>query len=360
MYIQSYAGLGQKELPSTYGTPCLQDDTAKRLEFALFSDTVSKSLDEFNFRESRLRTWHKTWIKRRFVPAVVASWRTSKPIQTIILVGHADEVGEPSINYRLGKDRAAGVANELKTQLEAQSPGLISKITIETYSAGECWPLIKGGKRERRNRYVTVWGVKGAVSTPTPVKPKVDTPVPNVWYTRPLPHSEFHRFEKAIKDLEARIAATSDPRKWRYLCWIAKLKDPRVDDRIIQWDTICPRVSGAIGAAFIVGSCSLGHGVDQKELERSIHSVSDVETANQSLQFITYMRSSIVVSFEMTTLPLENLRNDTDGAGQAIDKLNKWANNPMGGSSAMPPAYRALKDWIMKRQKDPLSLYSCF
>jgi hypothetical protein len=72
------------------------------------------------------------------------------------------------------------------------------------------------------------------------------------------------------------------------------------------------------------------------------------------------MRSAIVVAYEMTSQPLEALRIYTDGAGRAVDNLDKWANAPMGGSSAMPTAYRAIKDWIMSRQQDPNSLYSCF
>jgi hypothetical protein len=182
-----------------------------------------------------------------------------------------------------------------------------------------------------------------------------------VWFTEPLPPSEFHRFEKAIKDLEAKALATTDPRRWRYLCWIKKLKSPDVDDRIIRWSAICPRF-GARGAAFVVGPCDLTSGtpVDQTILEQSIRSVSDVEVANKSLQFIKHMRSDIVVSFEMTSQPLENLRMNTDDAGFAIDKLEQWSDAPMGGSSAMPPAYRAIKAWLKTRQNDPKSLYSCF
>ena len=191
---------------------------------------------------------------------------------------------------------------------------------------------------------------------------KKATPTSPVWFTEPLPPSEFHRFEKAMQDLELKVSTTQDPRRWRYLCWIEKLKKPDVDDRIIKWSKICPKTSGAIGAAFAIGPCDLTKGtpVDQATLQRSIRLESDVEIANKSLQFIEHLRSAIVVAFEMTSLPLENLRSITDDAGLAVDNLDKWANAPLGGSSAMPPAYRAIKDWIMKRQNDPKSLYSCF
>ena len=53
MYLHTSVPLGQAELPSAYGTPCLQDDVKERVEAALLSDTVSKNLDQFFFRSPR-------------------------------------------------------------------------------------------------------------------------------------------------------------------------------------------------------------------------------------------------------------------------------------------------------------------
>jgi hypothetical protein len=225
----------------------------------------------------------------------------------------------------------------------------------------------KGKKVVIMAQYVWLRGGVEQIVFSTPMPPPPPQPTPQqpaalVWPNAPLPTSEIHRFQKAIEDLETKAYSTTDPRRQRYLCWIEKLKKPDVDDRIIRWNRICPKISGAIGAAYVVGGCdpTLGIPVNQAAFERSIRSVSDVETANKSLEFITYIRPDIVVSYEMTSQQLESLRMVTDEAGRAIEKLNFWANNPMGGSSAMPPAYRAVKDWIMMRQKDPKSLYSCF
>jgi outer membrane protein OmpA-like peptidoglycan-associated protein len=160
-------GVGQPNLLSLYMTPCIQDDPSKFIDFALMNSTIHKVLNEFDFRKSNLRTWHKTWIKLQFAPAIKASWRTSKPIRTIILIGHTDEVGEQSANYQLGKDRANAVAEEIKKGI---GPDLSSKIKIETFSSGECWPTLPafkeeaGGQlkrvrpeREKRNRRVDVY-----------------------------------------------------------------------------------------------------------------------------------------------------------------------------------------------------------
>jgi hypothetical protein len=134
-----------------------------------------------------------------------------------------------------------------------------------------------------------------------------------------------------------------------------------VDDRVVRWGQICPITTGAIGAAYMVGPCDLmmGTPVKQQDIQTTIRSIADVDTKGPALGIITFIKADIVVSEEMTSLPLENLRMMHDDVQAAIDKLDKWANNPMGGSSAMPTAYVSIKDWIGKRQRDPRSVYSC-
>jgi hypothetical protein len=191
-----------------------------------------------------------------------------------------------------------------------------------------------------------------------PVPPPRSVVVP--W--EPLPDDAKDRFNKALDALEQKVKANRDGRNWRYLCWIGKRRGG-ADDRVIEWHKICPAKSGAIGAAYIVGPCNLTDGtpVDQILLENAIKSVSDVERANERLEFITFMRSDILFDNESTSenLHLENFRRFHDQVVSAIDKLGKWANSPMGGSSAMPPAYISIKDWIGKQQRNANSIYSC-
>jgi hypothetical protein len=202
-----------------------------------------------------------------------------------------------------------------------------------------------------------IWGpnrVESIIfSTPAPPPPPPPSPPTTlVWFDAPLPPSEFNRFERAIRELEIKVNATKDPRRWRYLCWIEKLKKPDVDDRIITWCRICP-TSGAIGAAYAVGPCDLTQctPVNQTALERSILSVSDVEVANKSLRFITHMRSSIVVDFEMTAFQLENLRRTIDEMGRAVTKLDLWANGHLRRRSALGPEDRGYESWFHRRDR---------
>jgi hypothetical protein len=181
-----------------------------------------------------------------------------------------------------------------------------------------------------------------------------------VWGTRPLPASETGRFDAALRHLEGLVNNSSDDRKWRYQCWFEKLKAGG-DDRVIEWSRICPATTGAIGAAYIVGGCDItwGKPVSQNDIYKNIKSIADVDANGAEIGIITHLRSDFVVSEEMTALPLENLRTTHDMVVMAIDKLGKWADNPMGGSSAMPREYVSIKDWIGKRQRDPKSVYSC-
>jgi hypothetical protein len=205
-------------------------------------------------------------------------------------------------------------------------------------------------------------GILAMIPAPAPttgVTPKPTPPL--VWGTRPLPASESARFGTALRHLEDLVNKSTDDRKWRYQCWFDKLKASGADDRVIEWGRICPAKYGATGAAYIVGPCDITWGtpVSQDELYKNIKSIADVEAKGAEIGIMTHLKSDFVVNEEMTSLPLENLRVTHDMVVMAIDKLDKWANNPMGGSSAMAKEYVSIKDWIGQRQRDSKSVYSC-
>jgi len=199
-------------------------------------------------------------------------------------------------------------------------------------------------------------------TTPAPTAPAPKPDPVSVWHTRPLPASESARFDAALRHLEELVNKSSDARKWRYQCWFEKLKAaPGADDRVIEWSRICPAKTGALGAAYIVGACDITWGtpVSQDDIYQNIKSIADVDAKGDDIGIITHLKSDFVVSEEMTSLPMENLRTTHDMVVMAIDKLAKWADNPMGGSSAMAKEYVSIKDWIGQRQRDPKSVYSC-
>src|SRR5262245_55666291 len=109
------------------------------------------------------------------------------------------------------------------------------------------------------------------VAPPTPVAPPPVQQKVLVWGTRPLPASENARFFSAFQKLQKLVSASGDPRSWRYWCWFNKLLMGG-DDRLVRWSTICPRKSGAIGAAYVVGPCdlTLGSPVRQEDIQNGI------------------------------------------------------------------------------------------
>ena len=158
MYIRTSGHLGQAEMPGVYGTPCLWDKQNLIPDWDVMGFIlVKKNLDDFYVPKFDLRTKHKVWIRNQFVPRIVQSWQTSKPIRTIILVGHTDEPGNLSYNYTLGLNRAKAVCHRIIKEINDRDKGLAKKINIVTFSFGECWPLIKSGKFNRRNRRVEVY-----------------------------------------------------------------------------------------------------------------------------------------------------------------------------------------------------------
>lgn len=247
MYLHTAQGFGRAELPSAYGTPCLQDDVAGRLKAAVRADTLSKNLDDFFFKSPALRAWHKTWIKQQFVPVIVASERTSKPVRKIILVGDADEIGQPAFNYKLGKARAEAVSNELKKQIECKSRGLASKIAIEVYSRGECWPAVKSGKKEGRNRRVEVFGVKAEPTVSvTPTQPDKPRKPPNI---RDIPEKTKEMIEEKDRETLERKrydAIPGLPPNMSIRDWIEKMLS-----RFPKW--LRTRIADAV----VSGACAL-------------------------------------------------------------------------------------------------------
>lgn len=198
MYISTSSNFGQVLSPSTYGKQCLQD--LHPIEFILLSTIlVEKSLDDYYLGKWPLRSKHKYWILKYFVPKILQSWKTSKPIRTIMLVGHADETGEQAFNYNLGLKRAKEVRELILKTLNQKDPGLASKINILTYSQGECWPVVKNAQRNARNRRVEVWAISEVyLPTPGPTPPN-PTPPPT-----PKAPIKLHELPEGIrKKIEA-------------------------------------------------------------------------------------------------------------------------------------------------------------
>ena len=195
-------------------------------------------------------------------------------------------------------------------------------------------------------------------SLPAAQPPPRPAPAPAfISWHEPLPASAQARYDAAVRSLTLKINTSLDPRAWRYHCWLAKLARG-ADDRLIPWAVICPPEGVRPPTS---APCEFRRAVDQAALQSAIRSVSDVDAANKRLSFMIHLRPQILSNFELLSdkFHLEALRDVHDQVQLTVDRLGEWANVAFGGSSSMPRAYRAIKDWIGQRQSDPNSLYSC-
>jgi hypothetical protein len=215
---------------------------------------------------------------------------------------------------------------------------------------------LTGGKGAWKGGVIYIPARKAVVPPPPPPPPPKRT---IVLPTQPLPRDQEDRYQQALEALELKVNASLDLRSKRYRCWFTKLKAGG-DDRVVRWYRIYP----TIHPPMIVGPRDITHGtpVGQDVIEAKVKSVADVDEAGRSLGFIVHMRSQILSTWESTSESqhLKNFHRLNDDMSLAIEKLDIWSNNGLGGSSAMPPAYRAIKDWMAMRQRDSKSVYSCF
>lgn len=198
-----------------------------------------------------------------------------------------------------------------------------------------------------------------SISPPSNKKPKW-----NYDFAAPLPKSESGRLNNALDDLKKKLDASSNATaadKRVLNCWISKLRDPNFDDRIIEWQNICPNETGALGAAMVVGPCPFGNrtGPPQSLIESTIKNANDVEKLGGKIRIFTYMRSNVLVDADFNVDPLQGFSGNISMMKTATKKLHQWGNSAVGGSEMMPIAYRAIKDWKMSKQHENSSLYTC-
>lgn len=231
--------------------------------------------------------------------------------------------------------------------------------------------LLQDNEWALRREWVQIrdWYVRPAlfpVTRPSvPAQPSAPKPDPlDVLALSPLPPSENARFLRALDQLSIKVATVvaTDPHAWRYECWLEKLRQPDVDDRVIRWGSICPGLGTDLPGRALLGPCYFEEGAigPQQEalLEQYIHTADDVDRAPRWLRLVTYLKPEVVRIVEWN-VALDGLRAAHDTVMRAMDRLSFWANNGIGGSTLMPDAYLAMLNWIAGRQHDARSVYSC-
>jgi len=182
----------------------------------------------------------------------------------------------------------------------------------------------------------------------------------SIWPNRPLPASMEARFKQALDVLKAKVINNNQhPNQDRLLCWINRLQQPNCDDRTVRWSTICHRETGA--ALPMSPNCPpTMRIVTESDMFKRIKAKEDIVAANEKLGFITYMKSHVLFAHDMTSMVLENFELLHVDIMRNLQVLEFMTTKPMGGGSATPPYYVAIKAWLRDQQHNSNSIYSCF
>ena len=178
----------------------------------------------------------------------------------------------------------------------------------------------------------------------------------------PVPADRAAALTQAVTALSARLdrVRTTGDIAIQLNCWVHKLGDANVDDRVIQWTRICPNLQTSSARASSV--CEPPMTVAEESLYQSVKTVSEVEPANSHLYFFAHVKSEVLdlqQSFpgndrdQFVVDQLLHLIRDVNKANQELDAMA--ASTEHGG---IPRHYRAMREWIAKKRGEPNSLYS--
>lgn len=160
-----------------------------------------------------------------------------------------------------------------------------------------------------------------------------------------------------LKKLRYEVEHSFDPQKPRFLCILDALLNNR-DDRVIMWPDVAPDDTGVVpmGVEKVVRSIH-----DPDWLFNRVKSVQDIDRmpAGNGMpddSIVTSFRKYLLEGFNPT---ISYLREGSDLIASTHENLDRWSKLSMGGSSAMPRAYQAIKEFVGKQESIPGSVFNC-
>jgi hypothetical protein len=139
--------------------------------------------------------------------------------------------------------------------------------------------------------------------------------------------------------------------KARVQCWLDKIADPSVDDRLLEWSRICPpRSSEGLMSDSRCDTTS----VQRDLLLDALRDPTKFEDADRSLHLTAHVRSLVLVlgTGDRVAGAPRNLDDFDFDVKTAATELAKVA------SDSRSLHYVALKQWIATKSQDPKSLYN--
>jgi hypothetical protein len=148
----------------------------------------------------------------------------------------------------------------------------------------------------------------------------------------------------------------------RLLCYLDKLLERGVDDRVIFWNRICPTEEFR-DLLSIFGWRPCGYQSVAPELTKYLKDKTDVEKANEKLGFIFHLKPYILNLHRMYPPGDKELRvvlQDLEILDKRIIATKTRVNLVKHGVMVtMKREYTAIDDWIIDRERDRNSVYYC-
>jgi phosphatidylserine/phosphatidylglycerophosphate/cardiolipin synthase-like enzyme/outer membrane protein OmpA-like peptidoglycan-associated protein len=130
-------------------------------------------LDRFPFDSTQVQPFHEPPIEEA-ARRVVASQTTTRPVRSIVVVGHTDPVGSAAYNLELGRRRAEAVMLRLRAAIDRLRPGLSGGLRLTTDTRGEAQPIAGDAAASRRAEVFLVEEAKPGPPGPGPGGPSLD------------------------------------------------------------------------------------------------------------------------------------------------------------------------------------------
>jgi outer membrane protein OmpA-like peptidoglycan-associated protein len=111
-------------------------------------------LDNFEFDKTTLSPTRHIPRIAGLARRIIASQGSRSPIQSILIAGHTDVVGDQNYNFNLGWRRATAVMNELCNALERTRRGVARSIRFQLTSGGERQPKATPPQSRRVEMFV--------------------------------------------------------------------------------------------------------------------------------------------------------------------------------------------------------------
>lgn len=151
-----------------------------------------------------------------------------------------------------------------------------------------------------------------------------------------------------------------DRRKPEFLCWMGKLSQSQIDDRLIEWPKVCNRESvGWLDGSPYNGSCLLMGGgyMTESAMFETFHSIGDVDRY-QGPNVMTRLKRDLILADRDESLALYSLSLLHKNVKRTMEVLFEWEGSD-AGFNTMPDYYEHIAAWIKQKQNSKESVYSC-